>query len=240
LNVKITERDKKLFDFLFKFRYAKKEQIIDYLGFTQSSFYQRTKLLQNAGYLESSYIYEHRFCPKVYFNSVKIRKEHEIKAYQKKPKINLRLLDHHLKIIDVFNILVKSGVDENRIFSEREIILNEIGVIRNRRKYKNRNVLPPVIPDLVLAIQVGNRSRFSYVALEVELSRKNKDLMDKVFSNYDRWTTYYGVEYLCSTDSLKSDINKRTYNNYIKAYTLDEFYSNTIFTFGLTPSLTYS
>jgi hypothetical protein len=239
LNIKITERDRKLFNFLFKFRYAKKEQIIDYLNCSIHAFYQRTKLLQKSGYLESKHIHDNKFCPKIYFNSVKIRKTHEIKSYQKKPKVWLYTLEHHLKTIDIFNILVKAGVDENKIYSEREIIINKIGLSKYA-KSKN-NFLPPVIPDLAMKVQCKN-GRFDYIAIEVELSRKSNKSMRKVFRDYNRYAKYYAVEYLCPKTSLKNNINKISQSlgyNYIKAYTLDTFYSDTILTFGLTPSLTY-
>lgn len=213
-NVKITERDLKMFDFLFRFRYATSEQLSKYLDCSVAAVHVRIFKLKKADYIESIPI-DINTC--LYANGIAIRNNQNMNSYKRKVKINPWSLKHHLRIIDVFIHFIKNcGIDEKNIVTEREIYWKGTGLLRKVRKNQ--------MPDLI--IERGKK----LVAVEVEKTMKNKDLIRDVFKNYSLYTTYYCVRYLCETKGIKDRIIKMAEEErakYVKAYTLDEFFDGT-------------
>lgn len=208
----ITERDERLFDFLFKFKYATIDQVAEYLQMTKRAAYKRVEFLQIEKYIDSISIKGYN--KKFYALGVKIRNEFESVTYQKKISISLMSLEHHLKVTDTFLHFIKNGVLEEMICSEREIYKTRVGLTsRKKRLYK--------VPDLVIKLKNGK-----FIAIEVELSKKNDSRMRDIFSEYILNTTYWAVYYLCDKKSVRDFVNRATKKSFIKfvrAYMFSEF-----------------
>jgi hypothetical protein len=219
LAVRLTERDEKIFNLLFKLRYANAKQISEYLNCKIKNVYDRVEKLANENYIEST-IVDH-FNRRVYTNGYNIRKDHEINNYRNKVVINFYTIKHHLEINDVYIYLIRNGFKEEDIFSERDIFLKKIGV-RNRFIKK--------VPDLVVKKEHKGIDRL--IALEIETTQKNSSTIRDVFRNARKNTSYYGITYLCRTKGIKAQINsisKRLGYDYIFGITLKEFYEGVDF-----------
>jgi hypothetical protein len=219
--IQITSRDKKLFDFLFKFRYATAAQLYNYLNCSYDAFRQRVYRLIREKYIESQYI-EYLLDVKLYSNGITTRKNHKIKSYRKKVKVNTWTLKHHLTIIDIYLSFLNNGINENSIISERELFLSKIGLLSMRSKIEIK------LPDMIIKKYSDDREKL--IAIEIENHMKNKTLLRQAFKNYSYYTTYYCVRYICRTEGIKNRIietAKEESTPFIKAYTQKEFLAGT-------------
>jgi DNA-binding Lrp family transcriptional regulator len=213
----ITERDKKLFKFLSKFKYATVNQISNYLGISIDGAYQRLSKLQRGKYLDSCNIGLNK---KYYSNGSLIRARMEKSIDQKKVEVSFMSLEHHLKVTDFFLDLLDRGIKEEMILTSRDIFRTRIGISANRKRlYK--------VPDLVI-----KRDDERLIAIEIELSKKNNQRLGEVFDNYILNTSYYAVYYLCDSKAVKNRINrtvKKKLIDFIRAYDMSEFKTEFIF-----------
>lgn len=209
--VEITERDKKIFNILFRLRYMTAEQLSLYLGCTVKAVYDRTEVLINNGYLENEWFMK----KKVYKNGIRVRRKQEKNSYKRKVHILKYTLTHHLAINDIYIQLVNGlGIDEDDITTEREMFWKRIGLLDKRKKIK--------IPDLIL--KKGDR----LVAIEYKKTLKKEEAIREIFRNYTLNTSFYCVRYLCLTNSTKEKINKvakEMNKTFIKSYTIDKFFN---------------
>lgn len=77
------------------------------------------------------------------------------------------------------------------------------------------------MPDLVIKLKNGK-----FIAIEVELSKKNDSRMRDIFSEYILNTTYWAVYYLCDKKGVRDFVNRAAKKNFIKfvrAYMFSEF-----------------
>lgn len=212
--VKITARDEKIFNILFRFRYMTPKQLSCYLGCSLKCLYERVEKLIKNNYLESTWV--EQINKKVYSNGLLVRKNQEIPSYRKKVNINKYTLPHHLIINDIYvQMINKLEIKEEEITTEREMYYKKKGLLdKNKKKIK--------MPDLV--IEKENR----LIAVEVEKTMKNKCLLRDVFKNYALYTSYYCVRYLCVTEGIKNCVIKTAKEEdrkFIKAYTINEFFN---------------
>lgn len=214
-NVEITERDKKLFEYLFRFRYATSDQIVEYMGLSYDVFRKRISKLISSEYIESvnmpGYLNK-----KVYSNGVKIRAEHERKSYRRRVAINHWSLHHHLKINDTYlHFIKKYGIEEDKVTTEREMYWKRTGLLT-----QNRDIKKLKMPDLVI------EDDECLIAVEVEENKKSKTLMREVFRNYSLYTSFYCIRYICPTKAFRNwvkQIAKEERITFVDAFTYDEF-----------------
>lgn len=211
--IKITERDKKIFNILFRLRYMTPKQVSCYLGCPVKSVYDRIEKLIKEKYIDSTWV--EQINRKVYANGWLIRKDHERTYYKEKVKVNKYSLPHQLMINDTYIHMVnKLGIVEEDITTERELYWKKTGLLTKSKKIK--------VPDMI--IKKADR----LIAIEVEKTMKNKSLLRDVFKNYSLYTSYYCVRYLCLTDGIKKHvikIAKEENRKFVKAYTMDEFFN---------------
>ena len=218
--IKLTERDEKLFDFLFKFRYANSNQICEYLSWSYEAFRKRVSNLIKYGYITSKkYDYINK---KLYMNGIEARRNHQINAYRKNVILNDWSFRHHMVITDIYIFFLKNyNLNENFITSEREMYWKRIGILDKKKRFK--------MPDLVI------KKDDELIAIEYERSMKNDSLIRDVFTNYSLYTSYYCVRYICKSKGIKEKILRiaeEEGKTFIKAYTIDEFYKNKVDVIG--------
>lgn len=212
--IEITERDKKIFNILFRLRYMTPKQLSCYLECPLKSVYDRVEKLVKEKYIDSVWV--ERINKKIYSNGVVVRKKHERDMYKRKVNVNKYTLPHHLLINDAYIHLVKViGIKEDNLVTERELYWKKTGLLdKSKKKIK--------MPDMV--IEKSER----LIAVEVEKTMKNKMLLRDVFKNYSLYTSYYCVRYLCLTESIKNQViktAKEENRKFVKAYTIDEFFN---------------
>lgn len=212
--VEITDRDKEIFEFLFRIRYATANQLCLYLDCSYDVFRKRISKLIKAKYIESESIKGY-LKNNVYSNGIEARKKNERKLYRKKVKMNGWSLLHHLKINDVMVHFIKGhNIDKNTITTEREMYWKKTGILDKKKKMK--------VPDLVI------EKDKKLIAIEVEESKKSKAKLRSVFTNYSLYTSFYCVIYLCPTEGQKNYVRRiaeEEDRSFISAYTLTEFFS---------------
>jgi hypothetical protein len=98
--LRITDRDKKIFNILFRLKYMTAKQLSLYLECTMRVVYVRIAVLVKNEYLES--IHTKNIDEKIYANGLMIRKEQERKSYKKKMHVWKYILDHHLVVNDIY------------------------------------------------------------------------------------------------------------------------------------------
>jgi len=211
--LKIKERDEKIFNILFRLRYMTARQICKYVNCEYTRFIRRSIELINDGYIECNWM--QNVDKNIYSNGIMVRRDQERDSYKKKVNINSYTLQHHLLINDVYIHMVKElGVKEEDITTERETYWSRTGILDKRKKIK--------IPDLI--IEKENK----LVAVEVEKTKKNEESLRNVLMNYDFYTSFYCVRYICSKKGIMNFvINTAEKENitFVKAYTIDEFYN---------------
>lgn len=208
----ITDRDKKIFDFLFRVKYATVDQILKYMEMTKRATYVRLAILVRRGYIESHAVLGTNM--KLYANGHMVRIDHVIDSYKRAVTIQLMELEHHLKVTDVFMDFLDKGIKADDIYTEREIMANKIGIDTKKKRLCK-------VPDLAI-----KRADGKLIAIEVELSRKNNERLESVMKNYDMNTNYYAVRYLCINGAVKRKVERAvesTHLTYVIVYTLDEF-----------------
>jgi hypothetical protein len=214
--VKITEQDKKLFDWLYKVRYAKVEQIMNYLNISKDGVYQRLSKLQRNNYIDSLAI--DGMTRRFYANGSLVRAQMEKRNDQKKVRVYESSLKHHLKIVDVYLKFLEFGIPEESILTSRDIY-------RTKKGISNKKSVVYKVPDLVIERKDG-----ILVAIEVELSQKNNENLRQVLKNY-RINKFDAVYYLCGTKAIQRRINSFAKSNgashFIRAY--DKLTDNIIF-----------
>jgi len=210
--VKITDRDEKIFNILFRLRYMTPKQLSDYLGCHIKSVYDRVEKLVNDGYIESTLALS--INKRIYSNGWMLRKNHEQLSYRKKVVINKNTLSEYLLINDIYIHMIKEhGVKEENVTTEREIHWKKIGLTDKRKK---------IIPKLVIE-QDGH-----LIAIEFERKIKKQDVLRDSFRNYILYTNFYCLRYLCATENIKKQIIKTAKKEdvtFVKAYTIDEFFN---------------
>jgi DNA-binding Lrp family transcriptional regulator len=213
----ITERDEKIFKWLFRVKYVTIEQLARYMQMSKHAAYKRVEKLQKERYLDGVVLYGNR---KYFSNGIKIRNEAERKVDREKVKILITSLEHHLKVTDFFLDLLDDGIKEEMIFTSRDVFRTRIGIADNRKRiYK--------VPDLVI-----QREDERLIAIEIELSRKNEEPLSQVFDNYILYTNYAAVYYLCDKKAVKNLVNrtvKKKLIRFIRAYEMSEFKTEIIF-----------
>jgi DNA-binding Lrp family transcriptional regulator len=213
----ITERDKKLFKFLSKFKYATVNQISNYLGISVDGAYQRLSKLQREKYLDSCNIGLNK---KYYSNGSVVRSQMKKSIDQKKVSVSIISLEHHLTVTDFFLDLLDRGIKEEMILTSRDVFRTRIGISDNRKRiYK--------VPDLVI-----KRDDEKLIAIEVELSKKNDQRLGEIFDNYILYTNYYAVYYVCNSEAVKNRVNrtvKKKLIRFIRAFEMSEFETEFIF-----------
>ncbi|HML06341.1 MAG TPA: helix-turn-helix domain-containing protein [Methanobacterium sp.] len=213
----ITERDKRIFEWLFRVKYVTIEQLSRYMQMSKHAVYKRVEKLQKEGYLDGANLYGNR---KYFSNGIKIRNGAKRKADREKVNILISSLEHHMKVTDFFLYLLDNEVKEEMIFTSRDVFRTRIGISDNRKRiYK--------VPDLVI-----RRDDQRLIAIEIELSRKNDDTLSQVFDNYILYTNYAAVYYVCNKKAVKNLINRTVRKkmiNFIRAYDVSEFETEFIF-----------
>lgn len=211
--LRITDRDKQIFNILFRLRYMTIKQLSLYLGCTMRVAYVRISTLVKNEYLESIHI--ENIDEKIYANGSMIRKEQDRSSYKKKIHIWKYILAHHLVVNDIYIHLVnRLSIDEDDITTEREMFWKRTGLLEKRKKIK--------IPDLII------KKDKKLVAIEYEKSMKDEEAIRDIFRNYSLNTSFYCVRYLCSRNAIKEKINKvakEQNKTFIKAYTIDDFFN---------------
>jgi hypothetical protein len=214
MNVKLTERDYKIFYLLNRLKYMTPSQLGSYFDVPVKSIYDRAEKLVNAKYLESVKILG-LLNQRVYINGINIRKNETMTSYKRKVFINYWTLNHHLKINDVYIRFVKKlQYEEEKITTEREMYWKKTGLAIKGKSFKLK------MPDMVI------EKDKKLIAIEVEESRKNIKLFRNVLKNYTLYTKYYCVRYICATKGIKEHvmkIAKEDRRTFIKAFTYEEF-----------------
>lgn len=209
--VEITERDKKIFNILFKLRYMTPKQLSLYLNCPVYCVYERAEKLIREGYLESTRI--KAINERVYSNGSLIRRDHKITAYRKKVLINDDTTEKYLLLNDIYLHLVnKLGINEGDITAERDIRWKKPGLNSEKKT---------MIPSFVV------RKGKHLVAIKLEKSLKKQDILRDVFKNYSFYTDFYSVKYLCTTKEIKNGILKivkKDGRTFIKVYLVKDFF----------------
>ncbi|MBN1469884.1 MAG: HTH domain-containing protein [Fusobacteriaceae bacterium] len=217
MEIRITEKDEKIFKFLFRLKYASTKNLSKYLNCSNNAIWKRVSRLKKLDYIESTWISS--INNRVYSNGVSIRKYQKREQYKNKVKINKVTLPHHLLINDIYIFLIKNfEIEEQNIITEREIFFERTGILKKGRLTS--------VPDLV--IKKDKQGKQKLIAIEVEKTRKTKKNIKEVFKNYAMNTSYFCVRYICVSEVIKDFVNnmaEEEKRKFIKAYTVEEFYN---------------
>lgn len=129
-----------------------------------------------------------------------------IKANKIKP-ISLQNLKHNLLVTDVY-IDLKKKSPGLEILSDREQRAGKFGKMANR-----------AVPDLLILTdeQAGKKN----IAIEIELSRKNKQRLDKILAKHSR--EYLETHYYCNSSTFEYLEREAKLKSNVKVYNYFEY-----------------
>lgn len=177
----ITDRDRKILKFINEFGYSEMPQIQRMFGLSKSRGYKVVKRLVDAGLVVHEYIL--RNCHGIYRLT---REGAECTDLPMLRNVSLGGYVHQLTVVDVYLRLMQRYPDATWI-SERRLKRNkflEKGFCRHGH-----------IADGMLIFPDSKK-----IAIEVELTMKEKDRLDNIIRKYALDSTIDGVWYYCSPE----------------------------------------
>lgn len=215
LNIRLTERDLQIIDFLFKVNFATLEQVAKYLKTDkEQSLYIRLNQLSKKEYVAGEKIFYSE--PQVYAPGKKAKEV--VNTDLSIPKVIPNLYQHTLKVVDLF-LLLKNDPGISDIITEPELIRQKLSDIKpGESRPKGESFYN--IPDLVM---VKNERRIAY---EVELSKKARKRVQQKIDFYSKSREYYQVFYLCGSEGVKNliaDEVQKMRLSHIEIVMYDEF-----------------
>ncbi|AVX40782.1 hypothetical protein CTH_10018 (plasmid) [Carboxydocella thermautotrophica] len=182
--MRLTAADLMLIRWINKYKRATAYQMAQYLGVCHQNVYRRLKRLVDNGYLVHEQIFYAQ--PGVYYPTHKgVSAAGDVLS---PARVNLVEYEHDLKVVDVaLHFEKKYGYwkSEREIRSEKGI--TGFGVQLH-------------IPDGIT--RIGDE----YVGIEVELTRKGKERLKKIFMQHLRSTDYSQVWYLVGDENIRQHL----------------------------------
>ncbi len=205
--VRLTERDRKIFQFIYENGYVTAPHI-HLQFFPKGSLWAahvRLGPLVREGYLKKV-----RWGTVIYKLTSKALyelplSENQIKQYQRK-KIAINQLSHDLKIVDFRQIFEKSPLVGDWIPAHRLMSQDYADFQFKDRKYTK-------VPDAIFSITL--RDKIIKVAFEFERTRKSKSYYISTFENYHLIYPVGLIIYVAANDDLKTlllDMGKQALN----------------------------
>jgi len=217
-DVRFTERDMKVIEFLFRVRFASLEQLCKYTNSpSRQALYLRLMKLKSSGYIASKKL--RLDAPVVFYPGVKAE------GFLPVSPPSITRIIHNLSEVDVFLKLLDLGIKEDKIQTDLELLLeSKANIVVGQSSDKK----PNHVPDLVVTKSIDDKER--KIAYEIELTKKlNKDFK-KVIDYYNRERSYYEVVYLYSKD-IKQYMHERMKEyesiKFVKFIPLEEFVKDT-------------
>ena len=199
----LTERDVKLLQFINEFGFCELRHLMKRFSLRSSNAYKIMKRLCRHDLIIHERIYLRK--PGVYRLSKLGASYTDLPALDKVPNIKY---DHQLKVIDVFMKLAKEYPGGYWV-SERRLLIDQNQKDILKRKH---------IADGMLLFEDGRE-----IAIEVELSLKGKNRLEKILKAYAGQYAITEVWYYCwpyIIPALKKQAEKRSF---VKIHNLTEF-----------------
>ncbi|KFJ44123.1 replication-relaxation family protein [Francisella philomiragia] len=198
----LQKRDIEILKFIAKFGYVNSEHLVKMFGLTNPRLTQIAKRL-----IENDYLTKERLLakePAIYH--LKQKGAELVKTNKIKP-ISLQNLKHNLLVIDVYIDLKKKNPGLE-ILSDREQRAGKFGKMANR-----------AVPDLLILTdeQAGKKN----IAIEVELSRKNKQRLSKILAKHSR--EYLETHYYCNASTFEYLEREAKLKSNVKVYNYFEY-----------------
>lgn len=204
VNMRLTNRDLQLMVWINQMGFATINQIQAWLGVAQSTAYGRLKKLTQHGFL----MHENLLQAKPGFYRVSTMGA-EISGSELPPlrHINMGTLVHDVKLVRLSQVLLKRFGGE--YISERQLRHHEGKFGFGESSH---------IPDGELFFE--NKR----VAIELELSKKGKRRLEKIFTQYVKSFNYHEVWYFCGSLAVQQSIEPfAKQHHFIQIFPLDEF-----------------
>ena len=199
--MRITERDKKVLRAINRFGYADARFVSSYFNWHKKLTYRRLNKLTQHNFLHFDWIFQGKAgVYRVTRSGAELSQDHLPPVR----RINLATYDHQLRVLSLsLRLLDEHG---GEFVSERDL-RHQLGINTNNSKVH--------VPDGVLIL---NEQR---VAIEVELSVKSQQRIEKILHHYRKDFSYQSVWYYCGTQEVQNKIDRiNTNDELIKTHLL--------------------
>lgn len=204
--IRLQPRDKEICAFLQRWRYANVQQLAKKFDTSASAMYRRLDKLSQASIIKHEQVLAGK--PGVYRCLPKGRMlaDNNLPPVE---RISLHYFRHTIAAVDVALVLEK---ESPRLLSEQELRSDKgLNVFTNKREKKEH------CPDMVAYMPDGK-----LVAVEVELTAKNKERIEDIFRWYFQHSEYHEVRYYVPGEAMAQRIlNYGGNREYVKIYMLD-------------------
>ena len=201
--MQLTKRDIEIIKFVNEFGYCEMPQLMKRLGLKKTWLYQIMQRLIKAGFIQHNYILHGQHG--VYFVSNKGAKLTDLPPIE---RITLGSYEHQKSILSVY-IKLRERFPDAHWLSERRLkhdkFFDGVGKVGH-------------VSDGILLFPDG-----SQIAIEVELSTKGKNRIEKILKDYGTQLSIKEVWYFCSPQVISVLTSLAEKMPFIKIYNLTEF-----------------
>jgi len=208
--VRITERDIDIIRWIDSFGYVTAEQVFREFGFSPKRGYRRLRLLVEEKYLLHRRIFFGR--PGIYQAGGQglalIADDPE--CVPGLAPVRAATMEHNLLLVDLAQLLVRKTGGAWK--TDRQI--------RREKGFDLRAAVRPHVPDGILTLPGGKT-----IAVELELTAKGTQRLEKILKGYARAAEYREVWYFVRRPALAQKIGELTRKMpFVKTYLLEEVF----------------